>query len=91
MKVQWTEKALLDLARLHDFLAPVNRSAAERVVKMLSAAPTTLSLNPRIGNRLEGFAPREVRRIVIQHYEMRYEIRDATLFVLRLWHTREDR
>jgi plasmid stabilization system protein ParE len=91
VKVQWTEKALSDLARLHDFLAPVNRSAAERVVKMLSAAPTTLSLNHRIGNRLEGFAPREVRRIVIQHYEMRYEIRDATLVVLRLWHTREDR
>ena len=32
-----------------------------------------------------------VRRIQIGHYEMRYEIVDATIYLLRLWHTREDR
>ncbi|GLE86445.1 hypothetical protein VNPA120661_67790 [Pseudomonas aeruginosa] len=47
--------------------------------------------NPRLGERLEEFEPRDVRRILIGHYEMRYEILDSCIYVLRLWHTREDR
>ncbi|MDA8152667.1 MAG: hypothetical protein M0003_08110 [Acidithiobacillus sp.] len=27
----------------------------------------------------------------VGHYEMRYEIQKSTIYVLRLWHTREDR
>jgi plasmid stabilization system protein ParE len=50
-----------------------------------------LLANPRIGERLDEFKPREVRRILVGHYEVRYEIQDLTIYVLRLWHTREDR
>jgi len=39
----------------------------------------------------EEFEPREARRILVGHHEMRYEIRGSTIYVLRLWHTREDR
>ena len=91
MELKWTHKALSDLARLYDFLAPVNRTAAARTIQSLTAAPASLVANPRIGERLDEFEPREVRRILVGHYEMRYEIREATLYVLRLWHTREDR
>jgi plasmid stabilization system protein ParE len=91
MELRWTSKALSDLARLHDFLAPVNRSAAARAVQALVAAPAALLDNPRIGERLEQFAPREVRRLLVGGYEIRYEIQGATLYLLRLWHTREDR
>lgn len=91
MKVQWTSKALSDLARLYDFLAPVNRKAAARTVQALAAAPSRLVDHPRLGERLEEFAPRDVRRILVGSYEMRYEIRDETIFVLRIWHTRENR
>jgi hypothetical protein len=45
----------------------------------------------RIGEKLEEFDPREVRRIVIGRYEMRYEIQESVISVLRIWHTREDR
>lgn len=48
-------------------------------------------MNPHIGEKLEEFEPRAVRRILMGHYEMRYEIRESTLYVLRLWHTRKDR
>jgi len=91
MGLKWTSKASSDLARLYEFLAPVNKGAAARTVQSLSAAPTSLLANPRIGNRLEEFNPREVRRILVGHYEMRYEIQESTIYVLRLWHTREDR
>lgn len=91
MKLKWTGKALSDLSRLHEFLAPANRIAAARTVQSLAGAPVKLLANPRIGKRLEEFEPREVRRILVGHYEMRYEIQASTIYVLRLWHTREDR
>jgi plasmid stabilization system protein ParE len=91
MKIKWTSKALSDLARLYDFLAPVNKRAAARTVQSLTAAPTRLLEQPRIGERLEEFNPREVRRILVGHYEMRYEILESTIYILRLWHTRENR
>jgi plasmid stabilization system protein ParE len=91
MKVQWTTKALSDLVRLHEFLASVNKPAAARAIQQLTAAPNKLVLNPRMGERLEEFEPREVRRILVGRYEVRYEIQESTIYVLRLWHTREDR
>lgn len=91
MKLKWTGKALSDLTRLYEFLAPVSKPAAARAVQALTKAPTTLLANPRIGEQLFEFEPREVRRILVGHYEMRYEIRESTLYVLRLWHTREER
>jgi hypothetical protein len=60
-------------------------------VQALTGAPTSFLTNPRIGERLEEFEPREVRRILVGHYEMRYEIKESTIYMLRLWHTREDR
>ncbi len=91
MELKWTSKALSDLARLHEFLATVDKPAAARAVRMLTAAPTKLLTNRRLGERLEEFDPREVRRILVGHYEMRYEIQQSIIYVLRLWHTREER
>jgi plasmid stabilization system protein ParE len=91
MELKWTSKALSDLARLYDFLSPVNKRAAARTVQSLTSAPLRLLEQPRIGEKLDEFEPREVRRIFVGHYEMRYEMQGSTIFVLRLWHGREDR
>lgn len=91
MELKWTSKALLDLARLFEFLAVVNRPAAARTVQSLTQAPTALLSNPRIGERVDEFEPRDVRRLLVGHYEMRYEIQGSTIYILRLWHVREDR
>jgi len=32
-----------------------------------------------------------VRRIIVGNHEMRYEIQDEIIYILRIWHTREDR
>lgn len=90
-EIRWTGKALSDLERLYAFLAPKNEQAAKRVLKTLISAPNILVTNPRIGEQLFQFAPREVRRLLISDYEMRYELRDSGIFVLRIWHTREQR
>lgn len=91
MDLKWTSKALSDLARLHDFLVTENPAAAAKAVQVLAAAPLSLRANPRIGERLEEFETREVRRILVGRYEVRYEIQGAIIYVLRFWHTRENR
>lgn len=91
MRVRWTATARSDLVRLHEFLASVNRPAAVRTVQALRAAPAQLLDHPRLGPRLDEFAPREVRRLFVGDYELRYEITGGTIIVLRLWHAREDR
>lgn len=91
MELKWTSKALSDLARLYEFLALANKPAAARAVQSLTQAPTILLINPRIGEQLFQFEPRELRRILVGEYEVRYEILDSIIYVLRLWHTRENR
>jgi len=91
MPLKWTKKALSDLARLYEFLAAVNPKAAARVLQQLVNAADSLPAHPNRGKRLEEFKPRNVRRILAGHYEIRYEVTDNAIYLLRLWHSREDR
>ena len=91
MELKWTSKAVSDLKRLHDFLAQVNRPAASKTVQLLAAAPSRLIDLPRLGEKLEEFAPREVRSLFVSRYEIRYEIQNSKIFVLRIWHSRQSR
>lgn len=91
MTIQWTSKASSDLVRLHAHLSPIAPDAAARIVQQLTHAPDRLRDYPRIGEKLDAYAPREVRRIIVGNYALRYEIANATIFILRLWHCRENR
>lgn len=71
--------------------APVSRPAAARAVQLLTKPSAKLVTHPRIGERLFPFEPREIRRLLVGPYEMRYEIQGETIYVQRLWQTREDR
>lgn len=45
-ELQWTSKALGDLARMYEFLAPVNPAAAAKAVQALTQAPERLLEHP---------------------------------------------
>jgi plasmid stabilization system protein ParE len=89
--LRWTSKAHSDLVRLYEFLQPVNPTAAARVVRQIVAGVKRTPAHPRLGLRLPEFAPREVRRVLVGDYEIRYELARTDLLVLRIFHTREDR
>ena len=91
MLLQWTASANRDLVRLHAFLHPVNPRAAAQAVQQLVAAAEQLLTYLKLGERLAEFSPRNVRRLIVGDYELRYELTDTTIFVLRLLHGREDR
>lgn len=91
MQIAWTDKAQSDLARLYAFLAPASPRAAAGVVQKIIAGTQMLGEQPRIGAPLSEFAPRDVRRLIVGDYEIRYEIAGNLAYIVRLWHTREDR
>ena len=91
MILRWTTSAERDLVRLHAFLATINLHAAAQVVQQLVAGAEQLIQYPQLGIKLEEFSPRDVRRLIIGDYELRYELTDEAIYILRLWHGREDR
>lgn len=68
-------------------LARVNAEAGADGAQKLVEAATRLVSSPRLGARCGEFAPREVRCLIVGDYELRYEIAQTTIYVLRLWHT----
>lgn len=91
MALRWTRSAYADLQRIHEFLEPVDRGAAVRAVRAVVARVRRIPRQPRLGERVPGFGEREVRRVLVQRYEVRYEITGSDLYVLRIFHSREDR
>ena len=91
MALRWTASARADLVRIHEFLEPVNPRAAAAAVQQLVAGAKRIPAHPRLGTRLAGFGRREVRRLLVGAYELRYELAGRDIFVLRIFHTREDR
>ena len=91
MALRWARAAFADLQRIHEFLEPVHAVAAARVVRAVVSRVRRVPAQPRLGEKLTGFGDREVRRVVVQGYEVRYEIVGSDIYVLRVFHTREDR
>lgn len=91
MQVKWTTSAHRDLVRLYEFLLPANPRAAKKVATQLVREAKRLHTHPLLGVALDQYTPRNVRSLIIGDYELRYEVTADTLFILRLWHTREDR
>lgn len=91
MAVVWSSSAAEDLRQLHAWLEPVDAEAAASVVALLVGGVRRLARFPRLGARLPEFAPREVRRLLVGDYEIRYELAERNLYVLRVWHQRESR
>ncbi len=91
MRLNWTRKAISDLNRLYQFLAVINLRSAVNTLNSIEKAAYSLLESPRIGFRLEEFNPNDVRSLVVGGYVMRYLIKGEALYILRIWHGKEDR
>jgi plasmid stabilization system protein ParE len=91
MKLIWTETARLDLQRVYDFLVTENPSAAAKAVSAILATAETLMQFPSIGEKVEEYEPRCVRRWLVNAYEIHYEEVDSAVYVTNVWHYKEDR
>ena len=90
-RLVWLPEALRDLDRLSRFLADLNPAAAQRAVALARVRAGQLATHPRLGERLPGFEPREVRRLPAGNYELRYELTAQRITIFRVFHAREQR
>jgi plasmid stabilization system protein ParE len=82
-----------DLLRIRVFLSDINLQAAQKALKAIRQNIDLIAKNPEMGvvfNRA-----RKIRRWTAQFgrhaYIIEYAIENDTLFITRLWHSREDR
>ncbi len=91
-RVIWTPPALRDVSRLHGFLAPKNRAAAQRAVGAIRHGAATLSTHPEIGRSVDEMPP-EFREWLIPFgdsgYVMLYRIDGELVAILAVRHAKE--
>jgi plasmid stabilization system protein ParE len=91
-QLRWSRPALLDLARLHAFLAPKSRDAAKRAVKAIRQGVKALAKHPEIGRPVEEM-PLEFREWVIEFgsgaYVALYHYDGKQIVILAVRHGRE--
>lgn len=91
MKIIWSKSAWADADRLHAFVAQYDIDEADEIFDRLAAAPTSLLDFPRRGIRLEEYDGREVRELRSGRYILRYELSTINIFLLRIFHAKENR
>lgn len=86
-EIIWTREAANCLENIHDYIARDNAEAAHKVVTEIYDKIQMLGRQPRIGQRYEAIADREVREILYGHYRIAYLIKTETqVEVLGIFH-----
>ena len=91
-RLRWSRPALLDVAPLHQFLAPKSREAAQRAVKTIRQGVKELGKHPEMGRPVEELPP-EFREWVIEFgsgaYIVLYRYDGDDVVILAVRHGRE--
>ncbi|PCJ35536.1 MAG: plasmid stabilization protein [Cellvibrionales bacterium] len=91
MKVKYSSEAIADLERVVEFLESENPYAARRVAIDLQEGVDRLKQFPRIGLPvLKAPDPEQIRDLYVGHYTARYLITSDAIFILRIWHNKEN-
>ena len=90
MKLIFSRAAVHDLVRLRDFIAQHSPEAAQRIAQRLRGATQGLVDTLQIGRPVADM-PGEIREFVFGKYVVRYKVRQQYLYILRIWHGKEDR
>jgi len=92
MKVRYSREAVGDLRRLREFIEVKNPRAAEKAAATILKGVAQLKEFPLLGIKVERAPnPEAVRDLVVGNYLARYLVHETEIYVLRIWHHKEDR
>lgn len=92
MKVRYSREAVGDLRRLREFIEVKNPRAAEKAAATILEGVAQLKEFPLLGAKVERAPnPEAVRDLVVGNYVARYLLHGTEIYVLRIWHHKEDR
>ena len=87
MKLVYSQEAVADLARLREFIANNDPTAAARVAGDLIARIDSLCAFPEMGRSvLLAPEPDSIRDFIFGKYVVRYTVHGTALAILSIWH-----
>jgi plasmid stabilization system protein ParE len=93
--LRWLPEAVLDLARVRDFIRIHNPDAAARAAKRIIEFVQKLRAHPLIGRPVVDIERPKLRDLFIPFgqagYYVRYTVTDDEIIMVRIWHSRENR
>jgi toxin ParE1/3/4 len=94
-RLNWLSSALIDLARLREFINIHNPAAANRAANRIREGAGRLLDHPHLGKSVEDINDPNLRDLFIpfgqRGYWLRYLIRQDDIVIVRIWHGRENR
>lgn len=93
--LRWLPEAVEDLKRLREFIRTHNPEAAARSAKRILEGAQKLQTFPLLGRPVQDVEGPPFRDLFIPFgqagYWLRYAVLDDEVFVIRIWHGREDK
>ncbi|MES9857331.1 MAG: type II toxin-antitoxin system RelE/ParE family toxin [Sedimenticola sp.] len=91
MKVKYSPESIGDLQRVVEFIENKNPYAARRMAIDLQEGVERLKQFPLIGLPvLKASDPEQLRDLYVGDYTVRYLITDKVIYILRIWHGKEN-
>ncbi|GAA5131634.1 type II toxin-antitoxin system RelE/ParE family toxin [Thalassotalea piscium] len=91
IEVKYSPKSIEDLQRVVEFVEAKNQYAARRIAIDLQEGVSKLKQFPQIGIPvIKAPDPEKIRDLYVGDYTVRYLITDETIYILRVWHNKEN-
>ena len=88
--VIWTRQATEDLKAIHNYIARDSQYYAKSVTTTLVKASESLDHYPFRGRKVPETADPHIRELQVYSYRMIYWIREESIYVLTLVHSRQN-
>lgn len=89
MRLLFTASAQRDLTRLREFIAEKNPDAATRISQRLRQSIQRITEQPEMGVNVEDLPG--VQDLVAGDYIVRFTMLELEVYILRVWHGKEER
>lgn len=91
MRVKYSPESIEDLQRVVEFVENKNPYAARRIAIDLQEGMDRLKQFPEVGLPVsKATDPEKIRDLYVGSYTVRYLIAEEIIYVLRVWHNKEN-
>ncbi|HBR98096.1 MAG TPA: plasmid stabilization protein [Gammaproteobacteria bacterium] len=91
IEVKYSPESIGDLRRVVEFVEAKNPYAARRIAIDLQEGVSRLKQFPQIGLPvIKAADPEKIRDLYVGDYTVRYLINENTIYMLRVWHNKEN-
>lgn len=91
IEVKYSPESVADLQRVVEFVELKNPYAARRIAIDLQEGVSKLKQFPQIGLPVvKAPSSKEIRDLYIGNYTVRYLINESVIYILRIWHNKEN-